>query len=72
MHKTVGEIRALLFGLPDDLPVQFTPISMAWTGTAGAMRVSDRHVFANMEFAQPDDEGAELTIYIAEEPELNP
>ncbi len=68
-HKTVGEIRALLHGLPDNLPVQFSPISMAWLGTSGAMRVSDRHVFADGEFAQPDDEGAELTIYITEEPE---
>jgi hypothetical protein len=68
MKVTVKEIRALLEGLPDDLPVEFSPISMAWLGASKPMRFDEIH-FYNAEggHAMPNDEGAYLDIHLVED-----
>jgi len=68
MKTTVGQLRAALYGLPDDLPVQFDPITEAWLGTMKPMRAKEFCFYdGNGNLTQPDGEGAELHIYLYED-----
>lgn len=68
MKATVIELRALLEGLPDDLPVEFVPITEAFLGTEHQLRVLEAHVFDREgEFTVPSAEGARLALHIAED-----
>lgn len=68
MKTTVIELRALLEGLPDDLPVEFVPITAAFLGTEFQLRVLDVHVFDERgAFALPSAPDARLTIQVAED-----
>ena len=67
MKFTVIELKAMLHGLPDNLPVQFQPITSAYLGANHPLRVSDTHVYKDLEHAMPGEKGAELTIYISED-----
>lgn len=67
MKKTVIELRAMLAGLPDDMPIEFSVISSAWLGTADPMRVDDVSIFSDLKFALPTDDGARGVIYISED-----
>ena len=67
MKRTVKEIRAMLETLPDNLPVEFSPISMAWLGTSGVMRFDDLQFWTETgEHALPS-EAASVEIYLTEE-----
>lgn len=71
MATTVGEIKAALRHLPDDMTVEFTPISMAWLGTSGLMRFGNEIHFYTAEggSAAPYDPGAHCHVHLFEEPE---
>ncbi|MEM7209599.1 MAG: hypothetical protein AAF434_17400 [Pseudomonadota bacterium] len=64
---TVGEIRSMLHGLPDSLPVEFSPITSAFLGCEAPLRVYDISFYEDLEHAQPDDENAYACIYIRED-----
>ncbi len=68
---TVGQIRRTLQYLPDDMPVEFNPITMAWLGCMGKMRFGAELNFYNDDGngAKPYDPGAHCVIYLFEEPE---
>ena len=64
---TVLELRNMLHGLPDDLPVEFSVISGAWLGTIGPMVAYDSAHFDRAgQTVAPDGDGAAMTIYIHE------
>jgi hypothetical protein len=68
MKTTVHDLRAMLATLPADMPVEFSPISDAWLGTAGPMRWYDFHFFDGAGGkAMPTDEDARMVVYIAED-----
>lgn len=69
MKKTVIELRAMLAGLPDDMPVEFSPITAAYMGANHPLRVSDMSLYdaEGHNFALPDQDGAKVTIYISED-----
>jgi hypothetical protein len=68
---TVGQIRRSLQHLPDDMPVEFAPITMAWLGTSGKMRFGAELNFYTKDgdAAKPYDPGAYCHVYLFEEPE---
>ena len=71
MAVTVGEIKAAMRHLPDSMEVSFTPITMAWLGTSGAMRFGNEVNFYTDagDEAAPYDPGARLCVHLFEEPE---
>lgn len=50
---TVGEIRALIAGLPDDMPIEFAPITDAWLGTSNPMRWGRLYFYSHRGDAVP-------------------
>ena len=55
LSVTVAELRTMLYGLPADMPVEFSIISRAWLGTEGAMRAGiERSFYSDGGFAEPD------------------
>ena len=69
MAITVGEIRATLQHLPDDMTVEITPITSAWLGTMHPMRLAKQPYFYDSkgEIAKPYDPGARMVVYIYED-----
>lgn len=67
MKPTVKEIRAMLDLLPDNMLVEFSPITSAYLGASHPLRVSDISFYKGMDFALPSDVGATATIYIQED-----
>ncbi len=65
-RKTVGETIALLQTMNPDLPISFAPISDAWMGTFGPMRL-----YEVMGFTADEATGEEPSVvaYIREEKE---
>lgn len=68
---TVGQIKAALRHLPDTMPVEFAPITMAWLGTMGKMRWGEELNFYTDagDHAKPYDPGAHCHVFLFEEPE---
>jgi hypothetical protein len=65
---TAGEIRSLLENVPDHMPVEFSPITMAWLGGSEPLRVhKDCGIFTSKgdegTVEQPD---THLVIYLHE------
>jgi len=68
MKTTVKEIRAMLETLPDNMPVEFSPISMAWMGTSGSMRFDDMHFFnEDGQVALPSEKDVHLEVFLTED-----
>ena len=64
---TVKEIRAMLDTLPDDMPVQFNPVTAAFLGTTEPLRFDDIYFYnGDGDLALPSDEDAHLVIYVSE------
>lgn len=53
--------------LPDNMPVEFAPITSAYLGASNPLRVSDMAFYKDLDHALPSEEGAHLTIYISED-----
>ena len=68
MKVTVIQIRAALAGLPDDMVVEFVPITGAYMGASNPLRFSDINVYTEdgCSFALPGDEGAVAAIHLVE------
>lgn len=69
MKKTAGEIRELIKDIPDDMPVDFSPITSAWLGTMGAMRAKEIHIYTHdgWKTSTFEDPTAKCTIYLYED-----
>ncbi len=68
---TVGEIKALIAGLPDDMPIEFTPITDAWLGTSNPMRWGRLYFYdaEGWEQAKPYAPGAQCHVHLMEDRE---
>lgn len=67
MKTTVIELRAMLDGLPDNLPIQFEPITGAYMGASHPLVAKDISFFSGLKLALPSDAGAHGVIYIHED-----
>ena len=67
MKVTVIEIKAMLDTLPDNMEVEFIPITPAYTGCMGALRVADINFFKDMKHSLPSVKGTTAAIYLHEE-----
>lgn len=67
-RTTVKEIRAMLECLPDDLPVEFAPITSAFLGCNHPLRFGEMNFYDDDGHqAMPTDEGAHLSVYLMED-----
>lgn len=68
MKRTVKDIKEMLDTLPDDLPVEFMPVTDAWLGVPHPLHVSEIHFWdrEGEEAVLPSDEGAHAEIYLRE------
>jgi hypothetical protein len=66
--KTVGELRKLLEEMPDEMPVQFSPITMSYLG-GYPLRPVEIRVFKDSGWSRgkPGDEGAFCNVYVYED-----
>lgn len=72
LRATAGELAKLFASYPESLPVQFEPITSAWLGTSGAMRVGGGVPNTYNQAGQdvmPYDPGAYLSVYLFEDDE---
>lgn len=68
MKQTVKEIRAMIELLPDEMIVEFCPITLAFTGTEHPLRFGEMF-FYNEEgnHAMPSEKDARLVVHLTEE-----
>ena len=69
-RKTAGQLAELFGSMPANLPVEFSPITDAWLGTFGPMRIfSPPKIFSGdgRKTAKPGDEGAYMIVYLYED-----
>jgi hypothetical protein len=65
---TAIELMGLIATLPPEMPIEFSPISMAWLGTSGSMRADNIAFYTESgASALPTDPGARAVIQIVEE-----
>ena len=70
--RTVIELKAMLDCLPDDMPVEFTPITSAFLGTMGPLEARSISFFGPTRMSPlvvPSADGAKAVIYLHEGPE---
>ena len=67
MKRTVKEIRAMLEMFPDNMPVEFYPISDAWSGAVDPLRFAEIHFYDQQGNAvMPSDKNAQMTVHLME------
>ena len=69
--KTAGELRELIADLPDHMPVDFAPITMAWLGSTYPIYARAIHIYSQDGWEASDslDPTAKCTVYLYEESE---
>ncbi len=74
MKTTVKEIRAILEGLPGDLPVSFYPITDAWLGLSNPLRFDEINFYTedDGDFVLPSEPGAYAQVYLKEDTTRKP
>ena len=67
--KTVGELRRMINHLPNDMPLDFSPITMAWLGSTDPIYARSVEIFTYNGWKHSDvkDPTAKCTIYLHEE-----
>lgn len=69
--KTVGDLRFLIKELPDHMPIDFSPITMAWLGSSDGIYARECHIFTSdgWKASTIEDPTAKCTVYLYEESE---
>ncbi len=68
--RTVGSIRDELKHLPSDMLVEFSPITSAWLGTMGPLRIANElNFYEGGKVAVPFNPAAKCVIYLYEDKE---
>lgn len=68
MKHTVKEIRAMLEMLPDEMSVEFVPITMAYTGCVKPLRFGEIFFYNEAgQHAIPSEKDARLVVHLNEE-----
>jgi len=67
--KTAGDFRKLIEHIPDDMEIEFSPVSMAWLGTTAPMRATEISIFTHdgWKTSTVEDPTGVCTVYLHEQ-----